>query len=155
MATVKTQPVTAVAAKGGSFLTEERKPEDVFTPEDLTEEHRQTAKTAVEFTLKEVMPVADQIEAKNFEITRSLLRKTGDLGLMAVDIPEAYGGLEMDKVTSALIAESITKLGSFSVAFSVAPLARSARTISPERHPESAISPSEHSARISLSMRGL
>ncbi len=118
MATVRTQPVTAVAAKGGSFLTEERKPEDVFTPEDLTEEHRQTAKTAVEFTLKEVMPVADQIEAKNFAVTRGLLRKTGDLGLMAVDIPEAYGGLEMDKITSALIAESITRLGSFSVAFS-------------------------------------
>ena len=118
MATVKAQPITAVAAKGGSFLTEERRPEDVFTPEDLTEEHRQTAKTAIEFTVKEVMPVADQIEAKNFEVTRSLLRKTGDLGLMAADIPEAYGGLEMDKVTSALIAESISKLGSFSVAFS-------------------------------------
>jgi butyryl-CoA dehydrogenase len=118
MATVKTQPVTAVAAKGGSFLTEERRPEDVFTPEDFTDEHRQTAKTAVEFTLKEVVPVADQIEAKDFELTRSLLRKTGDLGLMAVDIPEAYGGLAMDKITSALIAESITKLGSFSVAFS-------------------------------------
>ena len=118
MATVKTQPTTAKAAKGGSFLTEERKPEEVFTPEDLTEEHRQTAKTAIEFTLKEVMPVADRIEAKDFELTRSLLRKTGELGLMAVDIPEAYGGLEMDKITSALIAESITKLGSFSVAFS-------------------------------------
>ncbi|HLK50475.1 MAG TPA: acyl-CoA dehydrogenase family protein [Bryobacteraceae bacterium] len=118
MATVKTQQVTAKPAKGGSFLTEERSPEEIFTPEDLTEEHRQTAKTAAEFTLKEVMPVAEEIEAKNFELTRSLLRKTGDLGLMAVDIPEAYGGLEMDKVTSAIIAESITTLGSFSVAFS-------------------------------------
>ncbi len=118
METVKTQRVTAKAAQGGSFLTEERKPDEVFTPEDLTEEHRQTAKTALEFTLKEVLPLADQIEAKNFEVTRSLLRKTGDLGLMAVDIPEAYGGLEMDKVTSAIIAESISKLASFSVAFS-------------------------------------
>src|SRR5690242_19026729 len=118
METVKTQRVTAKAAPGGSFLTEERKPEEVFTPEDLTEEHRQIAKTALEFTLKEVLPLADQIEAKNFEVTRSLLRKTGDLGLMAVDIPEAYGGLEMDKVTSAIIAESISKLASFSVAFS-------------------------------------
>jgi butyryl-CoA dehydrogenase len=118
METLKAQHVTAKAAKGGSFLTEERKPEEVFTPEDLTEEHRQTAKTAAEFTLKEVVPVADRIEAKDFELTRALLRKTGDLGLMAVDIPEAYGGLEMDKVTSAIIAESISKLGSFSVAFS-------------------------------------
>jgi alkylation response protein AidB-like acyl-CoA dehydrogenase len=118
MATVKTQHLLAKAAKGGSFLTEERKPEDIFTVEDLSEEHRQIAKTAIEFTLKEVMPVAGQIEAKDYELTKRLLRKTGDLGLMAVDIPEAYGGLEMDKVTSAVVAESISMLGSFSVAFS-------------------------------------
>jgi len=117
MPTVKTA-VVAKAAKGGSFLTEERKPQDVFTPEDFSDEHRQIAKTAIEFTLNEVVPAAAEIEAKNFELTRRLLRKTGELGLMAADIPEAYGGLEMDKVTSAIIAESISKLGSFSVAFS-------------------------------------
>jgi len=118
MPTVKAQPTIAKAAKGGSFLLEERQPEEVFTPEDLSDEHRQIAKTAAEFTLKEVMPVADEIEAKNFELTRSLLRKTGELGLLAVDVPEAYGGLEMDKVTSAIVAESMTMLASFSVAFS-------------------------------------
>ena len=104
--------------KGGSFLLEERRPEDVFTPEDFSEEHRQIAKTTVEFTTNEVMPQAAEIEAKNFEVTRSLLRKAGELGLMSVDVPEAYGGLEMDKVTSALIAESMSQLASFSVAFS-------------------------------------
>ena len=109
---------TAKAAKGGSFLTEQRQPEEIFTPEDLSDEHRQIAKTAAEFTLREVMPVADEIEAKNFELTRRLLRKTGELGLLAVDVPEAYGGLEMDKVTSAIIADSMTMLASFSVAFS-------------------------------------
>jgi butyryl-CoA dehydrogenase len=108
----------AKAAKGGSFLTEERSPLDIFTPEDLSDEHRQIAKTAVEFTANEVVPAAQEIEAKNFPLIRSLLRKAGELGLMAVDVPEAYGGLEMDKVTSALIAESISKLASFSVAFS-------------------------------------
>src|SRR6202165_5673238 len=117
MATVKTQ-VMAKAAKGGSFLTEERSPLDIFTPEDLSDEHRQIAKTAVEFTANEVVPAAHEIEAKNFPLIRSLLRKAGELGLMAVDVPEAYGGLEMDKVTSGLIAESISKLASFSVAFS-------------------------------------
>ena len=111
-------PVMAKRVKGGSFLTEERDPQDVFTPEDLSEEHRQIAKTAIDFTQNEVMPAAAEIEAKNFEVTRGLLRKAGELGLMGVDIPEAYGGLEMDKVTSALIAESISKLASFSVAFS-------------------------------------
>jgi butyryl-CoA dehydrogenase len=108
----------AKRVRGGSFLTEEREPQDVFTPEDLTEEHRQIAKTAIDFTQNEVLPAAAEIEAKNFAVTRGLLRKAGELGLMAVDIPEAYGGLEMDKVTSALIAESISKLASFSVAFS-------------------------------------
>ncbi|MGO9257672.1 MAG: acyl-CoA dehydrogenase family protein [Bryobacteraceae bacterium] len=111
-------PVMAKRVKGGSFLTEERDPQDVFTPEDLSEEHRQIAKTAIEFIQNEVMPAAAEIEAKNFQVTRGLLEKAGELGLMSVDIPEAYGGLEMDKVTSALIAESISKLGSFSVAFS-------------------------------------
>ena len=117
MATSKTQ-ITGKRVKGGSFLIEERQPEDVFTPEDFTEEHRQIAKTTVEFTTNEVMPAAAQIEAKDFAVTRSLLRKAGELGLMSVDVPEAYGGLEMDKVTSALIAESMSQLASFSVAFS-------------------------------------
>src|SRR5271157_3730644 len=111
-------PVMAKRVKGGSFLTEERDPQDVFTPEDLSEEHRQIAKTAIDFTQNEVLPAAAEIEAKNFVVTRGLLRKAGELGLMGVDVPEAYGGLEMDKVTSALIAESISKLASFSVAFS-------------------------------------
>ncbi len=64
------------------------------------------------------MPAAAEIEAKNFDVTRSLLRKAGALGLMGVDVSEAYGGLELDKVTSAIVAESISHLASFSVAFS-------------------------------------
>src|SRR6516165_3575707 len=110
--------VMAKRVKGGSFLIEERNPQDIFTPEDLSEEHRQIAKTAIDFTQNEVLPVAAEIEAKNFTVTKGLLRKAGELGLMSVDVPEEYGGLEMDKVTSALIAESISKLASFSVAFS-------------------------------------
>jgi butyryl-CoA dehydrogenase len=105
-------------AKGGSFLLEDSHPQDIFTPEDFTEEHRQIARTAVEFTNNEVLPAADQIEAKDFAVTKALLRKAGELGLMGVDVPEEYGGLAMDKVTSALIADSISKLASFSVAFS-------------------------------------
>jgi len=117
MATTTTT-VTAKPVKGGSFLVEPRDPHDVFTPEDLSEEQRQIAKTAVEFLTNEVLPATADIEAKKLEVTKALLRKAGDLGLMGVDVPEAYGGLEMDKVTSALIAESISKLASFSVAFS-------------------------------------
>jgi butyryl-CoA dehydrogenase len=104
-------------ARGGSFLIEEREPGDVFTPEDFTGEHRQIAKTALEFTTNEVMPAAAAIEAKDFAVTRRLLRKAGELGLMAVDVPEAYGGLGMDKVSSAIVAERTSQLASFSVAF--------------------------------------
>ena len=120
MATTESMIGTMAAkkAKGGSFLIEERDPQDVFTPEDLSEEQRQIAKTANEFATNEIMPVADEIEAKNFQLTKGLLRKAGELGLMGVDVPEAYGGLEMDKVTSAVIAESVSRLASFSTAFS-------------------------------------
>ena len=110
--------VTAKRVKGGSFLTEERQPQDIFTPEDFSEEQRQIAKTTIEFTTNEVAPAAAEIEAKNFTVTKSLLRKAGELGLMGVDVPEAYGGLELDKVTSAIVAESMSQLASFSVAFS-------------------------------------
>ena len=110
--------VTAKRVKGGSFLTEERQPQDIFTPEDFSEEQRQIAKTAIDFTTNEVVPAAAEIEAKNFALTRDLLRKAGELGLMGVDVPEVYGGLELDKVTSAIIAESMSQLASFSVAFS-------------------------------------
>jgi alkylation response protein AidB-like acyl-CoA dehydrogenase len=103
--------------KGGSFLIEERDPQTIFTPEDFSEEHRQIAKTVVDFVSNEVMPAAAEIEAKNFTVTRGLLRKAGELGLMGVDVPEAYGGLELDKVTSAIVAENMSQLASFSVAF--------------------------------------
>lgn len=111
-------PAAAKSAKGGTFLIEDQTAQDVFTPEDFTEEHRHIARTTHDFVTNEVLPAAAQIEAKDFQVTRRLLRKAGELGLMAVDIPEAYGGLEMDKVTSALIADAMSKLGSFSVAFS-------------------------------------
>jgi alkylation response protein AidB-like acyl-CoA dehydrogenase len=104
-------------AKGGSFLIEDCDPTGIFTPEDFTEEHRQIGKTALEFTTNEVLPAAAAIEAKDFTVTRGLLRKAGELGLTAIDVPEAYGGLGMDKVSSAIVAERTSQLASFSVAF--------------------------------------
>jgi len=103
---------------GASFLLNPTDPATIFTPEDFTEEQRQIAATAAEFAANEVLPAAPEIEAKNFAITRALLKKAGDLGLLAVDVPEAYGGLSMDKVTSAIVADRMARLASFSVAFS-------------------------------------
>jgi alkylation response protein AidB-like acyl-CoA dehydrogenase len=103
---------------GGSFLISNPAPVDCFFPEDFTEEHRQIAQTTADFATNEVLPVSDQIEAKDFAVTRRLIKEAAELGLTSVDIPEEYGGLEMDKMSSAIIADNIAKQGSFSVAFS-------------------------------------
>ena len=111
-------PMVAKRVNGGSFLIEDLTAADVFTLEDLTEEQRQIAATTADFAEKEILTHVDAIEAKQFDVTRALLRKAGDLGLMSADVPEEFGGLEMDKITSALISDNISVLGSFSVAFS-------------------------------------
>jgi len=99
--------------KGGSFLIEERSPSEIFTPEDFTEQHTLIAQTAEEFAVNEILPNVERIEHKDFSITRDLLKKAGELGLSSAEIPEAYGGLEMDKVTAAVIADHIAKYAGF------------------------------------------
>jgi butyryl-CoA dehydrogenase len=106
-----TVPTTRIT--GGSFLLEERKPDEVFTPEDFTEQHQLIAQTAEEYAVNEIVPNIEKMEHKDFSVTRALLKKAGELGLSSVDIPEAYGGLEMDKVTSAVIADHIAKYAGF------------------------------------------
>src|SRR5216683_583082 len=98
---------------GGSFLLEQRKPDEVFTPEDFTEQHQLIGQTAEEFAQNEIVPNAERMAHKDFSVTRDLLKKAGELGLSSVEIPEAYGGLEMDKVTAAVIADHIAKYAGF------------------------------------------
>jgi butyryl-CoA dehydrogenase len=118
MATM-TAPITDTKhIPGGSFLITDPTPADCFFPEDFTDEHKQIAETTANFAINEIMPATDQIEAKDFSVTRRLLKEAADLGLTAIDVPEEYGGLEMDKVSSALVSENISKQASFSVAFS-------------------------------------
>ncbi|MGB6158116.1 MAG: acyl-CoA dehydrogenase family protein [Acidobacteriaceae bacterium] len=105
-------------AIGGSFLLSNAAPEDIFTPEDFSEEQREIARTTAEFAEKAILPRVAEIEAKNFAVTRELLLEAGKLGLMSVDVPEEYGGLAMDKVTSALVSDRIAVSASFSVSFS-------------------------------------
>ena len=118
MATMTTPVTDTKRIPGGSFLISDPTPSDCFFPEDFTDEHKQIAETTANFAINEIMPVSDQIEAKDFTVTRRLLKEAADLGLTSVDIPEEYGGLEMDKVSSAIVAENIAKQASFSVAFS-------------------------------------
>jgi alkylation response protein AidB-like acyl-CoA dehydrogenase len=116
MATLIT--LTSKTIQGGSFLISDSAPQDCFFPEDFSEEQRQIAQTTAEFATNEIVPVSDQIEAKDFSVIRRLLKEASELGLTSVDIPEEYGGLEMDKATAAIIAENIARQGSFSVIFS-------------------------------------
>lgn len=102
---------------GADFLLLNSAPEDCFFPEDFTEEHRQIARTAADFMTQEVIPAHDAIESKNFAVTRQLMRRAGELGLTSIDIPEEYGGLAMDKVASAIVAEETGSQGSFCVIF--------------------------------------
>jgi alkylation response protein AidB-like acyl-CoA dehydrogenase len=118
MATVITPIPATKRIPGGSFLISDATTADCFFPEDFTDEHKQIAQTTADFAMNEVVPASDAIEAKDFAVTRRLLREASDLGLASVDIPEEYGGLEMDKVTSAIVAENIAKQGSFCVMFS-------------------------------------
>ena len=106
-----------IAAAGGSFLIEARTPAEIFTPEDLNEEQRQIAATAIQFAREEILPLAGPIEAKEPGVLASLLRKAAELGFTSVDIPEEYGGMGMDKTTSALIADHLSILASASTAF--------------------------------------
>ncbi|MBI1749022.1 MAG: acyl-CoA dehydrogenase family protein [Acidobacteria bacterium] len=106
---------TTAIKKGGSFLVEETAPEAIFTPEEFTEEHLMIRKTIEDFMENEVAPRIEEMEHKNFDVTVGLLRKAATLGLLAIDIPEKYGGLGLDKISSMVVAEKLTRVGSFAV----------------------------------------
>jgi alkylation response protein AidB-like acyl-CoA dehydrogenase len=101
--------------KGGSFLIDDVSSEQVFTPEDFTDEHKMIAKTTEEFVENEVLPQVLYLEKHEFDRTIKLLKQAGDLGLLGVDVPEEYGGIGLDKVSSALIGEKMSRAGGFSL----------------------------------------
>jgi alkylation response protein AidB-like acyl-CoA dehydrogenase len=100
--------------KGGSFILEDHDSKEIFTPEDLTDEHLMIAQTARDFTQKEILPHDEEIEAKDFELTKNLLEKAGELGLLSIDIPEKYGGAGLDLLSSLVASENLSGQASFS-----------------------------------------
>ncbi|MCY0901284.1 MAG: acyl-CoA dehydrogenase family protein [Firmicutes bacterium] len=100
---------------GGAFFVAKTTPEAIFTPEDFTDEHKMIFKTTLDFVEGEVLPVVDQLEHQDWDLTVKLLKKAGQLGLLAADVPEAYEGLEMDKVSSSLIGEAMSRAGAFAL----------------------------------------
>ncbi|WP_368657696.1 acyl-CoA dehydrogenase family protein [Metabacillus halosaccharovorans] len=103
--------------KGGSFLIEDISYDRMFTPEDFTDEQKLIAKTTEDFTVNEVLPHLEDIENHQFEKSVKLLKQAGELGLLGADVPEEYGGFGLDKISSALITEKISRAGSFSLSF--------------------------------------
>lgn len=101
--------------KGGGFLVEDIAAEDMLTPEDFTSEHKMIAKTTEEYVKGEVWPVLDNLENHEFDKSVDLLKKAGELGLLGADVPEEYGGLGLDKVSSSLITEKMSLAGGFSI----------------------------------------
>ena len=99
--------------QGGEFLIADRTPDEVFTPEDFTEEHHMIAETTRQFIDNEVIPHIDELEKHDWKLARELVSKAADLGLISANIPEEYGGLGLDQTSGALVGENIGRCASF------------------------------------------
>jgi alkylation response protein AidB-like acyl-CoA dehydrogenase len=108
---------STVAMKGGAWLIEETAPGEVMTPERRTEEHRLIEQTAAEFMDQDVFPVVEQLERKEWAVNRALLAKAGTLGLLGTNIPEAYGGVDLDKISTLIVSEQVARYASFGATF--------------------------------------
>src|SRR5437879_13067282 len=103
----------ATAKKGGSFLVEETAAEDVFTPEDLSEEQTMIRDMTEQFVEDEVMPQVETIEHKEWDVTVGLLRRCGELGLLGIEVPQKYGGEDLHKVSAMILVEMLGRAASF------------------------------------------
>jgi alkylation response protein AidB-like acyl-CoA dehydrogenase len=99
--------------QGGAFMIEDRTTQEVFTPEDFTEEHRMIAETTRQFIDGEVIPHIDELEKHDWKLARELVGKAAELGLIGANIPEEYGGLGLDQTSGALVGENIGRCASF------------------------------------------
>ncbi|MCJ8009398.1 acyl-CoA dehydrogenase family protein [Lederbergia wuyishanensis] len=106
---------TGKLIKGGVFLIEDISSDQMFTPEDYTDEHKMIYKTSEDFVANEVLPIVDKLENQEFDYSVELLKQAGELGLLGADVPEEYGGLGLDKVSSSLISEAMSRAGGFSI----------------------------------------
>ncbi len=104
--------------RGGQFLVKETNCEDVFTPEDFSEEQQMMKEAVMEFNDREIIPHKNRFEAKDYALTEEVMRKAGELGFLGVAVPEQYGGLGMGFVSTLLTCDYISSgTGSFSTAF--------------------------------------
>jgi len=102
---------------GGAWLIESTSPEGVLTPEKLTDEHKLIAQTTEQFVDQEAIPALEKLEQHDWAVARHLLKRCGDLGLLGIDVPEEYGGVALDKVTSLIVSEHMSRSASFGATF--------------------------------------
>ena len=114
---IKPQQGARRAPTGGAFLIEERAAETVLTPESFDDELRMFAATARTFVAREIVPHMERLEALDYELSREKMAKAGELGLLAVEVPEEYGGLGSSKAAAAVVTEALAASGSFNVTF--------------------------------------
>src|SRR5215813_11357684 len=103
--------------KGGSFLIEETTADNLFTPEDFSEEQTMIRDMTQQFVEDEVLPKAEKIEHKDWDVTIKLLKRCGELGLLGIEVPEKYGGENLDKVSAMIVAEKLARVASFAVSY--------------------------------------
>src|SRR5512134_2269119 len=109
--------VTETTIRGGAWLIEETDPSAVMTPEKRTEEHGLIGQTAAEFIDGEVLPVAERLEQKDWALNRALVKKCGALGLLGTNVPETYGGVDLDKISTLIVSEQVSRYASFGATF--------------------------------------
>jgi alkylation response protein AidB-like acyl-CoA dehydrogenase len=112
-----TTVVPSTLLRGAEWLLKPSDPASVFTPERLTDEHRLIGQTVTDFIDKEVLPVVDQLETKDWKLTRTLVKRCAELGLLGVDVAETYGGMQLDKTTSMIVSEKMSRSASFGATF--------------------------------------
>src|SRR6476660_5368931 len=108
---------TTTTARGGAWLIEDAPADSIFTPEKLSDEHRLISQTADEFMTNEVQPAIERLEQKDWALARQLVRRAGELGLLGTDVPDAFGGVGLDKVASILVGEAAGRAASFATTF--------------------------------------
>ena len=107
---------TMTTIRGGQWLIEDAT-EPIFTPAQLSDEHKLIKQTASEFVSNEVLPALERLEQKDWPLVRSLLRRCGELGLLGTDVPESYGGVALDKAASIVVGEAVGHAASFATTF--------------------------------------
>lgn len=115
---MSTETTTKEILRGGQFLVKETNCEDIFTPEDFSEEQKMMRDSVIEFNDREIVANRDRFEAKDYALTQEVMTKAGEMGFLGVAVPEAYGGLGMGFISTMIVCEYISSgSGSFSTAF--------------------------------------